>query len=47
VATTAFGGTLAVLPAAVAPIIQIPTMLLYLNLSEKIEGFLASDMKRP
>ena len=45
VATTAFGGTLAVLPAAVAPIIQIPTMLLYLNLSEKIEGFLATDMK--
>ncbi len=45
VATTAFGGTLAVLPAAVAPIIQIPTMLLYLNLSEKIEGFLETDMK--
>jgi len=45
VATTAFGGTLAVLPAAVAPIIQIPTMLLYLNLSEKIEGFLEIDMK--
>lgn len=40
IATTAFGGTLAVLPAAVAPLIQIPTMLLYLNLSEKIRGFL-------
>jgi len=40
IATTAFGGTLAVLPAAVAPIIQIPTMLLYLRLSEKIKKFL-------
>ncbi len=42
VATTAFGGTLAVLPAAVAPIIQIPTMLLYLSLSERIRSFLPS-----
>ena len=40
VATTAFGGTLAVLPAAVAPIIQIPIMLLFLKLSHRIEGFL-------
>lgn len=40
IATTAFGGTLAVLPAAVAPIIQIPTMLLYLSFSEKIRIFL-------
>lgn len=39
-ATTAFGGTLAVLPAAVAPIIQIPTMLLYLSFSERIKRFL-------
>jgi len=40
VATTAFGGTLAVLPAAVAPIIQIPTMMFYLSLSERIRRFL-------
>ena len=40
IATTAFGGTLAVLPAAVAPIIQIPTMILYLSFSERIKRFL-------
>lgn len=40
VATTAFGGTLAVLPAAVAPIVQIPVMLLFLGLSDRIKGFL-------
>ena len=40
IATTALTGTLAVLPAAVAPIIQIPVMLLFLNLSGKIERFL-------
>ncbi len=42
IATTTFGGTLAVLPAAVAPIIQIPVMLLYLNLSKKIKSFLSA-----
>jgi len=52
IATTAFGGTLAVLPAAVAPIIQIPTMLLYLSLSKRIKKFLypgdvqANDISR-
>jgi len=40
IATTAFEGTLAVLPAAVAPLIQIPTMLLYLKLSERVRKFL-------
>ena len=40
IATTAFAGTLAVLPAAVAPVIQIPIMLLFLQLSSKIERFL-------
>ncbi len=40
VATTAFGGTLAVLPAAVAPLIQMPIMLFYLTLSPKIRSFL-------
>lgn len=39
IATTAFGGTLAVLPAAVAPLIQIPTMLLHLSFSERIKRF--------
>lgn len=39
IATTAFGGTLAVLPAAVAPIIQIPIMLLCLKLSNRIKKF--------
>ncbi len=39
-ATTAFGGTLAVLPAAVAPIIQIPLMLLFLKLSRPIQRML-------
>jgi len=36
---TAFGGTLVVLPA-VALLIQTHTMLLYLNLSERIRKFL-------
>lgn len=40
IATTAFAGTLAVLPAAVAPIVQIPIMLLFLNLSGRIERLL-------
>lgn len=40
VATMAFSGTLAVLPAAVAPVIQIPIMLFYLTLSERIRRFL-------
>ncbi len=40
IATTAFAGTLAVLPAAVAPIVQIPVMLLFLNLSGRIERLL-------
>ncbi len=39
-ATTAFGGTLAVLPAAVAPIIQIPLMLIFLRLSRLVEKLL-------
>ena len=43
IATTAFSGTLAVLPAAVAPIVQIPVMLLFLNLSGRIEKFLHRD----
>jgi ACR3 family arsenite efflux pump ArsB len=46
IATTAFAGTLAVLPAAVAPIIQIPIMLLFLQLSNKIERFLHSALIR-
>ena len=41
IAVTAFHGTLAVLPAAVAPLLQMPIMLLFLHLSPKIEGFLA------
>jgi ACR3 family arsenite transporter len=45
VATTAFGGTLAVLPAAVAPIIQIPTMLLYLKFSDGIRKYLGGPEK--
>lgn len=40
VATTAFGGTLAVLPAAVAPVIQIPVMMLFLALSPRIHALL-------
>lgn len=43
VATTAFSDTLAVLPAAVAPVIQIPIMLLFLNLSERIRRFLQPE----
>jgi len=39
-ATAAFPGTLAVLPAAVAPMIQTPIMLLFLKLSDRIERFL-------
>ena len=41
IAVTAFHGTLAVLPAAVAPLLQMPIMLLFLHLSPKIESFLA------
>jgi ACR3 family arsenite efflux pump ArsB len=40
-ATTAFPGTLAVLPAAVAPMIQVTIMLLFLKLSHRIGRFLA------
>jgi len=39
-ATTAFGGTLAVFPAAVAPVIQMPIMLGILKLSERIRQYL-------
>jgi len=39
-ATTAFGGTLAVFPAAVAPIIQMPIMLMILRLAPKIRKLL-------
>jgi len=39
-ATTAFGGTLAVFPAAVAPIIQMPIMLIILRLAPKIRKLL-------
>ena len=39
-ATTAFGGTLAVFPAAVAPIIQMPIMLMILKLAPKIRKLL-------
>jgi len=42
-ATTAFAGTLAVLPAAVAPMIQVLIMLLFLRLSGRIERFLAGS----
>jgi len=39
-ATTAFGGTSAVFPAAVAPIIQMPIMLMILRLAPKIRKIL-------
>lgn len=39
-ATTAFGGTLAVFPAAVAPVVQMPIMLGILKLSERIKQYL-------
>ena len=41
IAVTAFHGTLAVLPAAVAPLLQMPIMLLFLHLPPKIENFIA------
>ncbi len=41
-ATTTFGGTLAVLPAAVAPLIQMPIMFFYLSQSGRIKRFLSS-----
>jgi len=44
VASTAFAGTLAVLPAAVAPLVQLPIMLLFLNLSERIKSFLHPEL---
>lgn len=40
-ATTAFSGTLAVFPAAVAPIIQMPIMLMMLKAAGRIRNFLA------
>jgi len=40
IAVTAFSGTLAILPASVAPMLQIPIMLLFLNFSPKIERFM-------
>lgn len=48
VATTAFGGTLAVLPAAVAPIVQIPIMMAILKASGRIQKFfgLGNDSSR-
>jgi len=39
IATTTFGGTLAVLPAAVAPIIQVNIMALILMFSKQIQNF--------
>jgi len=39
-AMTSFGGGIAVLPAAVAPVVQIPIMLTALQLSDRIKGFL-------
>lgn len=45
IGTTAFAGILAVLPAAVAPIVQIPVMLLFLNLSGRVEKLLHRDMQ--
>jgi len=42
-ATTAFGETLAVLPAAVAPLIQMPIMFFYLSQSARIKRFLLQD----
>ncbi len=49
VATTAFAGTLAVLPAAVAPIVQIPIMMAILKASGLIQRFLGfgNDASRP
>ncbi|MBU1157267.1 MAG: bile acid:sodium symporter [Proteobacteria bacterium] len=41
VAATVFGGTLAVLPAAVAPVIQVPLMMVILKLSGRVEKFLS------
>jgi arsenite transporter len=40
-ATTAFAGTAAVLPAAVAPVIQIPIMMLILKNQDRFRKFLA------
>jgi ACR3 family arsenite efflux pump ArsB len=46
VATTAFSGTLAVLPAAVAPLVQLPIMLGILRLAPWISRRLpAAEMK--
>lgn len=39
-AMTSFGGGIAVLPAAVAPVVQIPVMLTALQLSDRTKGFL-------
>ena len=41
VAATVFGGTLAVLPAAVAPVIQVPLMMAILKSSGRVEKFLS------
>ncbi len=43
VATTAFSGTLAVLPAAVAPFVQIPIMLGILKAGSYIQGFFSGN----
>lgn len=40
-ATTAFAGTAAVLPAAVAPVIQIPIMMLILKNQDRVKRFLS------
>jgi ACR3 family arsenite efflux pump ArsB len=49
VASTAFAGTLAVLPAAVAAIVQIPIMMAILTASGRIQRFLGfcNDASRP
>ncbi len=46
VATTAFAGTLAVLPAAVAPIVQIPIMMAALKGAALFKDFLDSATTR-
>ncbi|MFN2358609.1 MAG: arsenic resistance protein [Desulfotignum sp.] len=46
-ATAAFGGSLAVFPAAVAPIIQMPIMLVILKLSGRIKQTIDGRSSRP
>lgn len=43
IAIVSFSGSLAVLPPAVALVIQIPIMLLFLSFSSKIQGYLKAS----